>query len=528
MRFPALGKLQKIENRTPWIVAAIAAGLLGTGIVTATVLRSNEADTASVSDLIVPVEAADLTVRIEANGEVQAVERVNVSPKSQGRVEQVFVEQGDRVEAGEVIARMESRELETQRQQAAARVDRAQANLAELLAGSRPEEIDRAQASLAQAQSSAQQARAQADRERADLAELQAGARYEEIAQAEASVEQARSRVAEAESRLSLARQDTQRNERLYSGGAISRQDLDRARDEEDRAEAAVAQAEAAVTEAQRRLEQLRNGARIEEIDRAIAEVNAAEAEVQRREAAVAEARSQVEQVVTGARVEEIERARAEVAEAEAQVRFHEVQIDDTNVRAPFAGTVTQRFADPGAFVTPVTSASNVTSATSPSIVAIARGLEVLARVPEADINQIRPGQKVEIVADAFPDEVFEGQVKLIAPEAVEEERVTLFQVRLEVLSGQEQLKSGMNVDLTFLGDRLEDALVVPTVAIVTHQGQTGVLVPNSDNEPTFQEVTVGPSIGDRIQILDGIEAGERIFIGLPEGQELEDIFDEE
>jgi HlyD family secretion protein len=72
-----------------------------------------------------------------------------------------------------------------------------------------------------------------------------------------------------------------------------------------------------------------------------------------------------------------------------------------------------------------------------------------------------------------------------------------------------------MNVDLTFLGDQIPNALVVPTVAIVTQQGQTGVLVPNG-NKADFHPVTIGPTIGNQIQILKGIHSGERVFVSLP------------
>jgi HlyD family secretion protein len=216
------------------------------------------------------------------------------------------------------------------------------------------------------------------------------------------------------------------------------------------------------------------------------------------------------------------------VKEAEAQLEAAEVQLEDTIVRAPFAGQITQRYATEGAFVTPTTSASSAGSATSTSIVALARGLEVLAKVPEADISRIKPGQTVEIVADAYPEEVFEGKVNLIAPEAIKEQDVTLFEIRINIESGTDKLQSGMNVDVTFLGDRLNDALVVPTVAIVTNKGETGVLVPDDSGKAQFVPVTIGPTIGNQIQILNGLEPGDRVFVGLPEGQNLEDILNDE
>jgi HlyD family secretion protein len=76
----------------------------------------------------------------------------------------------------------------------------------------------------------------------------------------------------------------------------------------------------------------------------------------------------------------------------------------------------------------------------------------------------------------------------------------------------------------TNIGDKLNNALVVPTVAIITNKGETGVLLPDDKNQPKFHPVTVGSTIGNQIQILEGIEAGDRVFLELPEGQKLEDI----
>jgi HlyD family secretion protein len=87
-----------------------------------------------------------------------------------------------------------------------------------------------------------------------------------------------------------------------------------------------------------------------------------------------------------------------------------------------------------------------------------------------------------------------------------------------------------MNVDLTFLGEQLSKALVVPTVAIVTQDGETGVMVPDLDNKPKFKPVKIGPTIENQTQILEGLRQGERVFIKLPKEfqQQKEDQLNEE
>ncbi|MEM7796191.1 MAG: efflux RND transporter periplasmic adaptor subunit, partial [Cyanobacteria bacterium P01_C01_bin.118] len=124
--------------------------------------------------------------------------------------------------------------------------------------------------------------------------------------------------------------------------------------------------------------------------------------------------------------------------------------------------------------------------------------------------------QSVEIVAEAFPNQVYTGQVQRIAPEAIIENNVTTFQVVVELLTGADQLRSGMTVDAIFIGETLTDALMVPTVAIATQDGQLGVQMPNSEGNAEFQPVTVGITQTGRTQIVQGLEAGERIFLELP------------
>ena len=622
----------------PWWIALVTAGLLILTIGIYLGRKRYDGQPEVLETLTIPVKTQNIVVRITASGAVQPIQRVNLSPKNQGRLAELYVKQGDRVQAGQIMARMESRDLEAKLRQAQARLKNSKANLAKQETGSRPEEIAAARARLNQVEARLSQlqvgsrpeeiaaararlsqvgarlsqlqagsrqeeiavARARLDGIQANLSQLQSGKRPEEIAQGKArleqaitrwqdaktgslkeEIEQAKARIEAAKAELELTTKRLERYQKLVNEGAITRdayeeyvrddrrvnanlqeaekrleqltqfrlaeiERLTAAMEEEKQAFQLlekgarleeIVRAEAEVAEARSQLEQLVNGARLEEIVRAEAEVAEARSqleqlvngtrpeEIARAEAEVAEARSQLEQLVNGTRPEEIARAEAEVAEAKAQVRYQEILLEETKVRAPFSGVITQRYASQGAFVTPATSASNATFASSTSIVALARGLEVLAKVPEANIGQITSGQTVEVVADAYPDQVFKGKVKLIAPEAIVERNVTLFEVEVALETGKEKLRSGMNVDLQFLGDRFDNALVVPTVAIVTKKGETGVLVPDAKNQPKFRPIILGFNIGNQIQVLQGIKAGDLVFIELPEDQKLDDIF---
>ncbi|WP_353930783.1 efflux RND transporter periplasmic adaptor subunit [Okeanomitos corallinicola TIOX110] len=469
---PLIGK--KIKYPLRWLMGLTASGLLIIGTTTAIKIANVENRKQDISKLTVPVAAKTVTVRITASGKVQPVQNVNISPKNPGIITDLDVEQGQKVEKGQIIARMDNSDIKMRILQYQANLEQAKAQLAESQAGSRSEDISQARARLAQAQ--------------AQLAIIRAGNRDQEIGQARAAVDSAKAQ-------LELTQARVNRYQTLAKQGAVSQDSLDQYISENRRAKASL-------EEAQRRLSLQKAGNRNEDI--------------KRQAAVVAQEREALRKLENGNRPEEIARFKAGVAAANAQLKQQQVQLEDTIIRAPFAGIITQKYANIGAFVTPTTSASSSTSATSSSIVALAKGLEVLAQVPETDIGRIKQGQQVEIVADAYPDQVFKGRVRLIAPEAVIEQGVTSFQVRLDIDSGVDKLRSGLNVDVTFLGDRINNALTLPTVAILTENGKTGILIPDENNQPQFREITIGTQINNETQVLEGVKEGDLIFINPP------------
>jgi HlyD family secretion protein len=477
IQVPVFGKVKKPKV---WVVG-LAGTLVLLGAMAARFWIGQAVNQPSLEELTVKVESKDVTLRIAASGTITPVKSVNLSPKQAGVLAKLLVEQGDRVEQGQVIARMDTRDLEGQLMQTNAAVAQAKARLAELQAGSRPEEIQQAQARVLRAE--------------AQLAQIAGGSQLETIAQVESQVESA-------QARLNLANARWKSFEQLFKVGAETR-------DRRDEAKAEAETARATLGEAQQRLRILKQGSQ--------------PAEVLRARADVAEARQAYQLLKKGNRAEVILQAKAAVVEAEGRQRVVMTQIADTIIRAPFAGTVTQKYATEGAFVTPTTSASTTTSATSTSIVALARELEVLAIVPEVDIGRIRPGQTVEIQADAYPDQVFKGQVRLVSPEAIEEQNVTSFQVKVAITSGQDKLRSGMNTDLTFLGGTVRNSMVLPTGAIATQKGQTGVYIPDEKDRPAFRAITIGTSLENQTQVLEGVTPGQRVFIKFPEGQKPQD-----
>ncbi len=208
---------------------------------------------------------------------------------------------------------------------------------------------------------------------------------------------------------------------------------------------------------------------------------------------------------------------RAQVVQAQGDLKTAQALMNDTVIRAPFSGVVTQKYANVGAFVTPTTSASATTSATSSSILALAGPLEAVASVSEIDEPSIYKGQPVQIRVDAYPDLVVHGRVRLIAPESVVVQNVTSFEVRITIdhrdLAG---LRSGMNITADFLVGEHRNALLIPTPAIVSQKEGTGVYLLSNGLRPLFHPIKVGATVGSATEVLAGLKEGERIYITFP------------
>jgi HlyD family secretion protein len=242
--------------------------------------------------------------------------------------------------------------------------------------------------------------------------------------------------------------------------------------------------------------------------------------EIEQARAKVKQQQQAVALLKAGNRPEDIDVARAQVTSAKGVLQNIQAQIEDTIIRAPFDGVVTKKFSDPGAFVTPTTSASTAAGASASSILTLASTNQVVANLSENNIAQVRLGQTVKLKADAFPGKTFEGKVSQIAAQATVAQNVTSFEVKIALPDAESQklLRSGMNVQAEFQVGELKDAIVVPTVAVVRQQRSTGVFVAGPDNKPKFTRIETGVTVNNKTEVKSGLKGNERVLISFPPG----------
>jgi len=246
--------------------------------------------------------------------------------------------------------------------------------------------------------------------------------------------------------------------------------------------------------------------------------------ETETSETAAAQAAADAENAATA--IEELknqartlEQARQQIRIAEAQLDSDQVSLDlarqrltETRVVSPVDGVVTQRAVQIGQIIS--SGISNVGGGTTAIVISDLSRMFVLAAVDEADIGQVKPGQRVKITVDAYRNREFAGEVTRISPRGVNVSNVVTFEVKLEVTArDKELLRPEMTANVEILIDERADALLAPTDALFRRAGKSWVALQGADGAKSDREVTIGISDGRRTEILSGLSAGETVLV---------------
>jgi HlyD family secretion protein len=349
-----------------------------------------------------PFSRSSNTLKLPGTVEVQ---EIRLGSKVGGRVKDVYVKEGDTVDAGTELLRFDCPELQAQRDQVAMRLKAAKADLLKAENGPRPQE---------KAEAKAMMEMAQARRER-----MKIGWREEEKQQA---VDDWKSAVADME----LAQNNFDRLEKIYPQQA--------SQTEYDTVRFRLASAKAKERATRSKKEMLERGNRDE--DKAEAEAD------------FIRAKAHWELLQEGTREEDKELARANVGELEAKLKELQANLDETVVVAPSKLVVEILSVRKGDVLAP----------NQPVIRALQmddRWVKVF--VPSTDLGKVRLHQKVEVTSDAYPGQRFPGEVIQIATiseftprnvQSVDERHHQVFGVKVRVDDKGEVFKAGMYAEV--------------------------------------------------------------------------------
>jgi len=311
----------------------------------------------------------------------------------------------------------------------------------------------------------------------------------------------------------------------LNQGGLIARLDQRTARNELEQARADLMVAEANLTQAQNNLK------RSEELFE--------------RDLISAEEMDRV-------RVDEV-RARSQLVRAESALQLAEERMEETIVRSPIQGIMLTKEVEAGQIIS-----SGVTTVGGGTLIATVANMDqvhVIANVDEVDIGMVRPGHKARIIADAYPDKQFTGEVIRVSPQGRTEQNITTFRVTILVPNEDGFLKAGMSTDVEIEIASRQNIVQVPNEALVdpSMMRQDGgemmamrgdsqprpsressgeersrppeatageidrddmrIVMVKSGEEIKPRRVIVGISNFDSTEIVDGLEEGEEIVV---------------
>ena len=339
---------------------------------------------------------ADGTIRVSGN--IEATE-AQVAFKIAGRVEQRRDDEGERVRQGDIVAVLDTADLRCNVAVRQAEADVAKAALAELLAGSRVEDIAAAKAAWQRAAHA--------------LADLEAGSRVQEIAAAEAA-------EAAAAADMERAEADWKRAKMLFQRKTISAEEYDATR-------AAYNMAVERHRQMSEQAKLVREGFRKQQIEQA--------------GAALAQAKAQYDLVLAGPRREDIDQGRARLEQAEAALALATTQLGYAVVVSPLTGVVLSKNIEPGEYVAPGT-----------PVVTIGDLVHVWLRayIEATDLGRVKVGQRADITTDTYPGKKYPGRVSFIAKEAeftpknvqTQKERVKLvYRIKIDIVNPDMELK---------------------------------------------------------------------------------------
>ena len=482
-------------SRKKKIIIGSSVGVLVLLVVIVSIFASRT-DTAEVNVVKIQVKP-ELRSTVTSSGEVRPIQFMNLTSEVQGRIEDITVKEGDVVQQGQVLVRLDPNQLESNTDAQMAAFQSAQDDVR-----SSQSQVTASQNALAQAQQSLNQAEVAVDSARQNVITAQ-------------------TEVDRAQVDANAAQRELRRNEQLLESGVIARQTYDESKDRVDTARAALETARARL-EAQK-----------------IA-VKDSQSRVASQQVAVRDARRAVDSAGIS-----VSSSQSRAEQQAAVLRGQRNQRDKTVVIAPINGVIAEIPSKVGTF------AVAGLSTTALLTIADMSEINVEVKVDETEIDKVAVGQKAKIKVDAFGDTELDGEVLQKTPLAVgksqtsgglstninvQEAKEFRVVIRLINLAPEMQggLRPGMSATATITTKTENNVIAVPLQAIVEKKPEGGPSPESSPNSPApadrpkaqkgvyvlegnkvkFIPVETGITGESDIQILSGLSEGQEVIIG--------------
>lgn len=503
------GKKKKGVSRKGKIIIGATIGVLIIIIIFASVFASRT-DTPEVT--IVKVETKrELRSTVTASGEIRPIQFINLTSEVQGRIEEIYVSEGQTVEKGEQLVRLDPTQLQSSS-------DAAQASY---LASQNDVQSSRSQVIAAQNQLSQAQQGLIATQAQVDTS-------LQQVNQARQNVIASQTEVDRAQSDLNIASRELKRTTQLVEDGVLSRLDFDTAKDK-------VEQAQIALRNAQARLNVQKSAVTVAE-----KQVNEQRARLNQQQVSIRDARRAVDSANIG-----VDASSNRANQQMALLSGTKTLRDKTLQLAPINGVIADIPSKVGTYA--------VANLSSTPLLTIAdmSTINVEVKVDETEIDKVALGQPVKVKVDAFGDKEITGEVTQKTPLAVGKsatsgglstqinvQEAKEFRVVIEIKDAPDEirkgLRPGMSATAVITTKTVENVYTVPLQAVIerkpegtpspTLQGDVqmpsdkpktikGVYVLEG-NKAKFVEVETGITGESDIQIISGLSEGQNVITG--------------
>lgn len=483
---------------------------------------------------LVSVARGSITQVVSVTGNTTPIRSVDLSFPAGGTIAAVYKNAGDHVNAGDVLAALDTRSLQAQLAQAEAQVDSAQATLENLQAGSTPQNVQVSQAAvtaaeqtLANTYTSIPNAVSDAYAKANDAVRNQISAFY--------------NNPDTSNPQLSFTVSDSQvvndaASERVQVGGELTTW----ATESQALASSSVAAAlptstlATALTRASAHLSvistMLNTDAQavvdatsltpsssaayktdiadaVSEIHTAATAITTLQQDIASEEAAVAQAEAQLNVTLAGSTPQAIAAQQAQVEQAQASAENIKVQIANATLSSPITGVITAQNAKTGQVAV---AGQTITSIISDN------NFEVDTYIPETDIGKVAAGDDVDMTFDAFPGETFSGKIFYVDPAETVQSGVVDYLVKISFTAPDSRIKSGLTANLNIKTKTDDNALILPQYAIIQNASGTYVDILQNGKE-TQVPVTLGiRDENGNVEVVSGISEGQQVVnIGL-------------
>lgn len=434
---------------------------------------------------IVAVERGSINSTVSATGSIEPESQVDLSFRSAGRVAQVLVSVGQPVAEGQLLAQLDTSDLELALEQANVSLQISNAQLQKLEAPPSENDLAAAQASVTVAQASVASSEAALASAQANYRQLLAGATPEELAVQEAQVRQAETSVRQAQQAYDQVRG-------LPNVGALPQA----AQLEQATISYEVARAQLAVTQ---------RGATEAQTASALSQIAQAELSLRQARSQLLTAQNNLETLIEGPAQEDLEIARAQVRQAELSKIQAERSINNARVFAPFTGivsTVNVRLGELYGGNLPAITLTDLNS------------FHMTVLVDELDVRQVQVGQTVRLSLDALPDADITGEVIRVSPTASNVGGVVAYEVEIVPNANDAQLKAGMSATAIITTAQVDNVILVPNryIQLDRETGQAFVQKMISGT-PALQEIELGLRNDRFSQVVAGLTDSDEVAL---------------